>query len=274
MKNSCLPLALVLSASLLRAQPKPTLSCNDHNENSRRASYCEMREQTVAAAGGIITVDASPNGGISLKGWDRADVLVRAQVRTSAPTDGEARDLARMVNIQTVGAQIRSDGPSHNNDHDRSWSVSYEVFVPTRSSANLQTVNGGINVSDVLGGMEFKTTNGGINLHRVNGTVRGQTTNGGVNIELAGDRWDGQGMEIRTTNGGVNLVVPASFSAQLEAETHNGGIHSDLPMATMPQSGRPPHHVSTALGAGGAMLKITTTNGGVNIKTAGGIKRL
>jgi hypothetical protein len=59
--------------------------------------------------------------------------------------------------------------------------------------------------------------------------------------------------------------VPQHFSAQLEAETRNGSIHSDLPMV-VPASNRPERHVSTALGSGGAMLRITTTNGGVNIK--------
>jgi DUF4097 and DUF4098 domain-containing protein YvlB len=267
MKNLYLSLALILSASSLPAlQPKQTLNCDDHHSDGRRATYCEMREQTVAAAGGLVSVNASPNGGISVKGWDRSDVLVRSKVQTSAPSDAEARDLARQVNVQTAGAQIRADGPSGTGNHDRSWSVSYEVFVPTRTSANLQTVNGGISVSDVLGGLEFKSVNGGINLKRVNGTVRGQTTNGGVNVELAGDRWDGQGMEIRTTNGGVNLAVPQNFSAQLEAETRNGSVHSDLPMVLPAASNGPQRHVSTALGAGGPMLKITTTNGGVNIK--------
>src|SRR3954463_13409493 len=171
MRNLYLPLALVVSAvSLPALQPKQTLNCDDHHGDSRRASFCEMRESTVSAAGGVISVNGSPNGGIAVKGWDRADVLVRAQVRTSAPTDAEARDLARQINVQTVGAQIRSDGPT--NIRDRSWSVSYEVFVPARSSANVQTVNGGISINDVIGSLEFKTVNGGVNLKRVGGSVR------------------------------------------------------------------------------------------------------
>lgn len=264
MKNFYLSLALVLSATSLPAlRPRQTLNCDDHHGDSRRATFCEMREQTVAAAGGVISVNGSPNGGIAVKGWDRSDVLVRAQVRTSAPTDAEARDLARQVNVQSTGAQIRSDGPTGN--RDRSWSVSYEVFVPARSSANVQTVNGGISISDVTGSLEFKTVNGGVNLKRVGGSVRGQTTNGGLNIELAGDRLEGQGMEVKTTNGGVNLVVPQHFSAQLEAETRNGNINSDMPVV-VPASNRPERHISTALGSGGAPIKITTTNGGVNIK--------
>ena len=149
--------------------------------------------------------------------------------------------------MHTAGAQVRADGPS--GERDRWWSVTYEVFVPSHSSASLQTVNGGISVHDVSGNLEFKAVNGGVTLKRVNGNVQGRTTNGGVNIELAGDRWIGNGMDVVTTNGGITLAVPQNFSANLEAETSNGGIHSDLPLQ-LPSSGRPERRVSSAIGAG------------------------
>ena len=264
MKNPAATLTFLLGASCLMAQPRPTLNCDQNHGDRRRANFCEIRETTVAAAGGIVNIDARQNGGISLKGWDRNEVLVRAQVNTTAETDAEARDLARQVNVQTAGAQIRADGPS--GDRNRHWSVSYEVFVPTNSSASLQTVNGGINVNDVTGNLEFKAVNGGVNLKRVGGNIQGRTTNGGLNIELAGDRWTGNGMDVTTTNGGITLKVPQNFSAHLDAETSNGGIHSDLPLQTGPAGGRVERRVSAAIGLGGAMLKLRTTNGGVTIK--------
>jgi DUF4097 and DUF4098 domain-containing protein YvlB len=263
MKNPAAPIAFLLGASCLLAQPKPTLNCDQNHGDRRRAHFCEIREDTVAAAGGVIGIDARQNGGISVKGWDRGDVLVRAQVIATADTDTEARDLARQVIVHTAGAHIRADGPA--GELNRNWSVSYEVFVPSQSSASLQTVNGGINVNDVSGNVEFKAVNGGVNLKRVSGTVQGRTTNGGVNIELAGDRWTGNGMDVTTTNGGITLKVPQNFSAHLDAETQNGGIHSDLPLQTA-ATGRMERRVSAAIGAGGATLKMRTTNGGVTIK--------
>jgi DUF4097 and DUF4098 domain-containing protein YvlB len=257
MKNLTLPLTFLLAASALPAlQSKPTLDCNsDHNDNSR-AHFCEMREQTVPAAG-MISVDASQNGGISIKGWDRADVLVRSQIRAYAPTDDQAKALASQVTVQTTGPQVRAFGPSHDSDH--SWSVNYEIFVPSHFSGTLETVNGGVSISDVNGNLEFKTVNGGLSLHNVGGYVHGRTTNGGVSVVLSGDHWDGQGMDVTTTNGGVTLKVPHNYSAQLEARTNNGHIRpADLPEVEK-------NHISTALGSGGAMLKITTTNGGVSL---------
>ena len=264
MKNLTVPIALLFSASAsLAFQAKPTLDCNNDRGDRDRAHFCEMREQTVSA-GGMVSVDASQNGGIAIKGWDRGDVLVRAQVNTHAPTDDQARNLARQINVQTAGGQIRADGPAHDGEQD--WSVSYEVFVPTRFAATLETVNGGVSISNVIGNLEFKTVNGGLSLKQVGGYVHGRTTNGGVSIQLDGDRWEGQGLDVTTTNGGVTLRVPQNYSAQLEVQTRNGGIRADVPEAQAQlQRGQRSNHISTPLGRGGAMLKVATTNGGVSL---------
>lgn len=257
-KNLSLPLALLFGVAAF-AQPRPTLDCN-HSADQNRPYFCEVREQSIAA-GSMLSVDARQNGGISIKGWDRSDVLVRSQVITYAPTDGEARNLALQIAVQTTGQDIRANGPARDSDHQ--WAVSYEIFVPSRFSVNLVTVNGGVAISDVVGNLEFKTVNGGLSLHRVGGYVHGKTTNGGISIELAGDRWEGQGLDVTTTNGGVRLRVPRNYSAQLDAQTHIGGIHvADAELQTLAQGG---HHIVTALGAGGATLKVTTTNGGVSV---------
>ena len=259
LKNLNVALALLFGVSAF-AQPRPTLDCN-HRGYQNRASFCEMREQSVAP-GSMLSVDAGPNGGISIKGWDRSDILVRSQVNTYAPTDGEARNLALQVFVRASGSDIRADGPVRDSDHQ--WTVSYEIFVPSRSSVNLATENGGVSISDVVGNLEFKTVNGGLNLRRVGGYVHGNTTNGGVTIELAGDRWEGQGLDVTTTNGGVRLRVPTNYSAQLEAQTIHGGIHA-TGVTELPAPDQPAHRISTALGAGGATLKLATTNGGVSL---------
>jgi hypothetical protein len=253
--------ALLFTVSALQAfQPKPALDCNHTGGSRNRAYFCEMREQTVPGSG-MIFVDASQNGGVSIKGWDRGDVLVRAQVSASAPIDAQARDLARQVNVQANGPQVRAFGPPQ--DQDRNWSVTYEIFVPARYSANIEAVNGGVSLSGVTGNLEFKTVNGGLSLHRVGGNVHGRTTNGGVSIELAGDRWDGQGLDVTTVNGGVSLRVPRNYSAQLETQTTNGKVSApdlarDLALVKT-------NHIATALGAGGATIRIVTTNGGISL---------
>jgi DUF4097 and DUF4098 domain-containing protein YvlB len=265
MKNLTVLFATLLSGPALVAfQSKAALDCNNDSGNNNRAHFCEMREQTIPATG-VISVDASQNGGISIKGWNHSDVLVRAQVRAYAPTDDQARDLGRQITVQTAGPQVRAYGPTH--DGDRSWSVTYEIFVPSRYSTNLETVNGGVSVSDVVGNLEFKTVNGGLSLHRVGGYVHGRSTNGGVSIELGGDHWEGQGLDVTTTNGGVNLRVPHNYSAQFEAQTNNGRIRAaDMPEVQVPTAtDRRSNRISAPLGTGGPVIKVVTTNGSVSL---------
>ena len=61
------------------------LSCNDGG-NDRRASFCEIRQDTIGGANPL-DVDATPNGGIHIRGWDRGDVLIGARSsRRPGPT--------------------------------------------------------------------------------------------------------------------------------------------------------------------------------------------
>jgi len=237
------------------------LTCDDNwFGNDRLQSHCEIKEQTLPATGGTISVDGRTNGGVSVKGWERREILVRARVQTAARTEAEARDLAGQIRIETGGAQIRAEGPS--NSRDLQWSVSYEVFVPQQSDLSLKAHNGGISIADVRGRIEFEALNGGVALKRLAGNVRGHTTNGGVTVDLTGDRWDGEGLDVRTTNGGVTVAVPENYSARLETSTVNGGLKVGFPITVQ---GRIEKDLSIDLGSGGAPVRVSTTNGGVSI---------
>lgn len=249
-----------LAAAAASAQKKEgSMDCNDGGWSNHQ-KFCEIREQTVPV-GGAITVDAGKNGGVSVKGWDRNEVLVRTQVQTFAPTQAEAEVLAKQVRIETAGSQIHAEGPSELRDFH--WSVSFELFVPRRSDLSLAARNGGIAISDVRGKMEFQAMNGGVSLRRVGGNVHGRTTNGGVNVELAGDRWDGEVLDVETTNGGVNMTMPENYSAHLETGTVNGNISVDFPVTVQ---GRITKELSVNIGSGGPTIRAMTTNGGVRVR--------
>jgi len=245
-----------------------SLECREWRGNDRLQSHCEIKEQTLPA-GGLITVDGKQNGGISIKGWERNEVLVRSRIQTQAPTQAEADQLAKEVRVETAGLSIHAEGPQTRDDYQ--WYVSYEIFVPRRSDLSLQAHNGGISISDVSGTIDFKTLNGGVSLRRVGGTVRGSTTNGGVHVELAGARWDGEELNVKTTNGGVNIQMPNNYSAHLETSTVNGNVSSDFPMnVPLTERGRMPKDISVDLGSGGPTIRATTTNGGVRLGRGSG----
>ncbi|MDQ6663175.1 MAG: DUF4097 family beta strand repeat-containing protein [Acidobacteriota bacterium] len=254
-------LSLMCLAALPLAAQDKQLNCDDHSFGGSRAHFCEIREQTIPSTGRL-TVDGRVNGGVSVKGWDRADVLVRSQVQSQGDNDGDAKAIAAQVLVHAAGGQVAADGPS-----GKSWGVSYEVFVPMQTDLNLTAQNGGIRIDHVHGNIEFSTHNGGVHLTQVAGNVKGQTQNGGVHVELAGNRWDGAGLDVKTQNGGVHVAMPAGYSAHLDASTVNGVVHSDFAeLVSEKTGGKRQRQVSKDLNGGGAPLRLTTVNGGVHLQ--------
>jgi hypothetical protein len=236
--------------------------CNDdgdHDDGKER--HCEVREATWAGGSARTEVDASPNGGIEVRGWDRPEVKLQAKVLAMAETSAEASDLAGQVQVET-GGTIHATGP-RGTRHSHWW-VSYRLWVPRKAALGLRSVNGGISVREVGGAVEFETTNGGISLDAVAGRVHGRTTNGGLDIRLAGAGWNGEGLDVTTTNGGVTLSVPVDYNARLETGTTNGGLRVDFPITLQGRIDR--KHLIFDVGKGGAPVRAMTTNGGVEVR--------
>ena len=163
----------------LRDNTEKQMTCQNGGYDSDRVRHCEMREQTVPAIGRL-NVDANRNGGVTVKGWLRNEVLVRARVEASAENEGAAANLASRVSIDGSGGQVRATGPESVDNNNSWWSVSYEIFVPQNTDLTATARNGGINISDVRGQIRFEGRNGGVHLKRLAGDVIGSTVNGGI----------------------------------------------------------------------------------------------
>lgn len=255
---------LVFPAAKAKGQDKEKKNwefCQNNNWSwGDRKSVNELREMTVAKTN-LLTVDGQRNGGISVKGENRSDILVRACVQAWADSESAAKSLLQSVKIQT-GSVIQAE----NGNEEKNWSVSYEILVPRNTNLKLTANNGGISIYGVEGEMDFVTKNGGIHLGEVGGKVNGRTQNGGVHVKLNGKSWNGSGLNLETQNGGVHLSLPENYSAKIETETTNGGFHSDfsaLQVESKKNWGR--RSISKDLNGGGATVRVVTTNGGVHI---------
>lgn len=276
MSRPLAPLALLMStllgpSALQAQQPAAPASADEWLERCRRDGdddddnrrHCEVREYTIAAPREL-RVDGGPNGGVSVRGWDRRDVLIRAKVQTNARSESEARDLARELRVVTEGGNVRTEGPSSSWTRRRGWAVSYEIWAPRALDVDLETTNGGVRIIDLRGRLRAETTNGGVSLTDVAGDVRARATNGGITVAVAGSRFEGTGIDAETTNGGVTLSLPEGFNARLILETTNGGLNfEDFPITLQGRIGK---RIETTLGSGGPTIRAVTTNGGVRVK--------
>jgi DUF4097 and DUF4098 domain-containing protein YvlB len=221
--------------------------------------FCEVLTATLSATGAL-EIDGGVNGGVNVEGWDSNEVEVRAKVWANAPSADRAEQIARAVRVHAEGGRVSADGPE--TGRRENWGVSYEIRVPRSTDLEVETHNGGINVTGISGDIRFDAQNGGIHLVAVAGDVKGRTTNGGLHVELAGERWAGAGLDAETQNGGIQLIIPEDYSAELVTGTVNGGIDVDFPVEVRGRLGR---RLTTTLGDGGPTIRVVTTNGGVQV---------
>jgi len=244
----------------LQNNTEKQLTCSNGGYDSDRARHCEMREQTAPSIGRL-TVEEVRNGGATVKGWLRNDVLVRARVEASADTEAAAAGMVRQVSVDTSGGQVRAIGPESVNDSG--WSVTYEIFVPQTTDLTLKAHNGGIAISDVRGQIRFEGHNGGVRLNRVAGDVAGTTVNGGIQVNLTGATWEGRQLEVSTHNGGVSINMPSNYSGHFQAETQQGHIQTNFPVNVT--GNQKPRNLDFQLGGSGPLIHVSTINGGVNM---------
>ncbi len=265
-------LALVLAAPLAAqqttAQAGPPESraerfmryCDEYGDRDREQA-CEVRDVTLKAPTRALFIDGRDNGSVRVFGWDKNEVLVRALITSSAEDLRDAEAMLKDVRIEAASERIRADGPSY--ARRRHWSVSFEVWVPRKTSLDAETSNGSVTIQDVEGRMDLRAHNGSISLRGVSGDVRGTTSNGSVNAVLDGTTWKGEGLDLTTSNGSVTLEIPKGYNARLETGTVNGGMNIDIPITIQGNINR---RISTTLGSGGPRVRAVTTNGAVRIR--------
>ena len=235
--------------------------CREQRWNNDRYGVCEVRQYTLMAGAGALSIDAAPNGGIQVTGGPRSDVFIEARVVATADNEARAKEIASGVRIDAVSDKVTADGPS-GLGRQESWHVSYRVAVPTQTSLQLKSSNGGISVADVEGRIEARTVNGGVKFTNLAGEVMGRTSNGGVEVDLNGSTWVGAGLDVETSNGGVRIRIPEQYSARLEAGTLNGGFDIDFPLTVQ---GRVDREIAANIGAGGPLIRVRTHNGGLKV---------
>jgi len=258
--------ALILgaSASALHGQQSDDEwldGCRDRQ--SQRATHCLVKVDRVAA-GGTLVIDAGQNGGVAVYGAERTDIEVHARIRAWAPSSEDAESIAGDVRVDLGRGSVRADGPDAG--RREGWSVSFVVYVPRRSDLDLRAHNGPVSAADVSGTIEARTQNGPVSLRGVSGEVNARTQNGPLNVELAGPRWDGEGLDAETRNGPVRLIIPDGYNARLETGTVNGRFDTEVPLQVTLMGRQRSRRIEATLGNGGPLIRAITTNGPVVIR--------
>jgi hypothetical protein len=177
------------------------------------------------------------------------------------------------VTICAVYAKDKAPGHCHRggvSSESGGWSlwhgdrakINFDVQVPRGVRLKALTTNGSVHCTNLDSVVDAETTNGSVEVS-TSEWASAKTTNGGVRVSIGNAKWSGE-LELLSTNGSVDVSLPASAEFQVHASTTNGGIQSDFPITVQGKFG--PKSLSGTVGGGGRELRLTTTNGGIDLK--------
>lgn len=239
------------------------------------ATLTEKIDRTVDVRPGATFTLSNVNGGVTIQSWDQPRVRIVAEKRTKAGSDEAAAAAMKklQVNISSrpQGVTVATVHPNKNNWGLFDWlsgdsvdaSVKYEIYLPRTMDLDIETVNGAVSTQDVAGRLEVETVNGAIDVKNCSGTLEAATVNGAIHAELT-QVTKNASIRLATTNGRIVLVVPPTLAANVDVDTLNGGIETDLPVATTKMSR---NSLRGKINGGGGDLRLSTTNGSVEIRT-------
>jgi hypothetical protein len=241
----------------------------------RVASADDFRWHGSIAAGHSIEVKGV-NGDVRAEPSSGNDVEVVAEKTANrdnpesvrievVPHDGDvticavypSRDSSRPNECQPGNAGRMS---TQNNDVQ----VRFTVKVPAGVGFIGTTVNGGVEASRLNGDVILTTVNGSV-IFSTTGEARARTVNGSIKGEMGRATWSGT-LEMTTVNGGITLGLPSDLNSDVRITTVNGDIRSEFPVTVSGTLTR--RKLEGTIGAGGRLLSLATTNGGVTLKTA------
>jgi len=249
-----------------------------------QARYERTVQLSAPLSAGSTFAAETHNGSITLRGANAAECNLTATIVGQASTDEVARELTEktQVTLEPSGDKlvIKIDKPTLR--MNQSVGVSLDGTVPNKTDMELLTHNGAVEITHITGRINATTHNGKVTAENVSGTTVLETHNGAVNCtEISG------GAQLKTHNGNVKVLyaqaapavcdisvvtyngaiefaAPPGFSAQVEATTHNGSVHTDLPITVVGKVSK--SEMKGTIGTGQGKLHLETHNGSIRIK--------
>jgi hypothetical protein len=227
------------------------------------------------AAGAAIEIKGVNGGITAIAGGGEAEVTALKKGRKNDPADVKVAVVEHPGGVTICALYPAVDGQENvcapgkggrMNVRNNDVSVEFRVKVPAGVRFVGRTVNGSVDVEGVTADVEAQTVNGAIEIASA-GTAHASTVNGEIEARLGRADWNGT-LKLTTVNGSVELTLPADVSTEVKASTVNGDIETDFPLSVRGRISR--RTLNGTIGAGGRLLEVSTVNGSIELKRAGG----
>lgn len=234
----------------------------------KRYEKTETKEFRLSSAGKTKIIVENSDGNIVIKkNSSDSNIVVNVEI-ISYVTKKELNEPLKSyeINVDSISSEIRFSGKTTIRDRQiinfGNWgrnSINYTVYLPAGLEAEVSSVNGKLEVSNVTNNITGSTVNGKINVEKSSGILKLETTNGKISAELDSTK----GMKLDAVNGSVNLKLSPSFSGIFEADIVNGSIKYDN--FDFKDVNKDKKNFKAKLGNSNSEIKISTVNGSIKI---------
>ena len=234
MKSLALALALTAAlASTAFASPARQIIGGEQDHSLAEAGDCEHfykttfttfptqvsdREQKDLPLAGIeqLRIDATPEGGISIRGWNKPSARLIVCRTAAALTRPHALRVLDAIRVSHLNGEITATG--YPNDETQAWWVNMILYVPRRATVDVHALNGGVAIRNMAGNITAHATTGGISVAQSSGRYRISTESGGITL----DRISGE-IEAVSRQGTIALKIPPAELPTIDAKTADAG---------------------------------------------------
>lgn len=234
--------------------------------------------------GGTITLVGAPDGSITVEGWPRNEVEIRAEIELRAATEADL-DLLAAVNNFVLDEDLNHLRVLTTGTHDKEfmrasakkfpktllglpWKINYRIRVPAATDLEINAGRGAISLAGVEGHIRISATESETNLKLSGGVLAATIAAGKVNLIIPSRGWRGGGADIRVAVGDVTVELPAGFNGDLDGQILRSGqiIDSFGGMEPREKPGITPQIIKARAGTGGAFFQFTVGAGMIYIK--------
>jgi hypothetical protein len=229
-------------------------------------AHDQWKKSYTLAQGGSFEIH-NTNGRMEIRTGDTDAVDVVADRSVRAGTDEGAKDALRRMEIsETVSPDHivldSTGGGGMSMQININKKVDFVVTLPRWAAVKLVATNGDIQVTDLTGMLTVETTNGRVKATGLGNGAKVDTTNGAITLDFT--KIADAGITCETTNGAIQITIPANSKASVSARVSNGTIVTkNLDLAATEQSRR---RLDASIGGGGPAIRLTTTNGLIELK--------
>lgn len=251
---------------------------------------------------GAVDLDVfTSNAQVTVLGVEgQTSVEVIATLRSRGGSLIEAANRVAQIAVEMIHdgnhVVLSYDASAHSWDVRRYSSVDFEITVPPTVDVGVDTSNGRIEISEVIGILQLDTSNGAIDVSDAVGELDASTSNGTIavdtfegildlntsngriemddvvgvidaqtsngQIEFSGTLSNGLDHRMTTSNGRIDVTLPADSSLIIEARTSNASISTNL-LLIGDTAGNEWNAVLNPPATG--TLTLETSNGGIEI---------